>query len=532
MTAAFPTNSFASGKLERIASILIDGGLSSGHVTSALRAVMDEFSQFSEDDKSRIVTRAVDPSQSLVVDEVADWLGGTLPSVDVSSKASETNETEVSPAFGLTFMRQLKRRSLSESFFKSLVLTFPNDPEILAMAGIDSSVRKSIRRSLLTRALTLSRGADIVPNFGESALTEYVTLSNELSLKEEALAAIRTALHVEWRVDNAVLLTKQMIICGHSFDQVEEEFAVGLRDAKHDHERAKLLSAFGKFLHQRGEYSRAVEEYQRAVDYTPADIWLHLALFQAILDSGANISSEQWAGMNDLLTEDPSSEYSSLPYALPYVLKFATQSGYDSPVLDSTVAHALEAKSSDHVVAEWAIYLSAVRGDHTSARRYFQSLRPTTTTDSEVLFQYAHWNWRFFRAADTARAAYVRCLQLNPEGASALANLSQIHFAMGDAGSGIQAATHALQLNPNRAVTVEALFYLWAHSPDHTDDALRKLKPLVSGKARSTGWSFESDLELILKKHPERIEFATDLALALTGDTNVDLDRHPAWRSL
>lgn len=138
------------------------------------------------------------------------------------------------------------------------------------------------------------------------------------------------------------------------------------------------------------------------------------------------------------------------------------------------------------------------------------------------------------RLADDSELQELRPATLTAHHATHLGNYAQLLFAKSDDLKAISLAEKAISLasDAERPLLAECHYYLFSHSPEHRKESGRALKTLLADGVTTGDWSFEINLEQLLREENTRLELLEAVARALEDGDMARLDAFEEWRDL
>ena len=314
--------------------------------------------------------------------------------------------------------------------------------------------------------------------------------------------------------------------CGE-MDQAQAMFEKAIENTS---KQSYVFGIYANFLFTvRHDMDRAQEMFQRAIDTNPCDATA-LGLYARFLFATCGDMDRTQKMFQRAINADPDDASILGGYAL-----FLHTVRGDMDQAQDMYQRAITADPTNaNNLGAYALFLQNVRGDMDQAQDMYQQAINVDPHDASTLSGYALFLHTVRGDMDQAQDMYQRAITAAPTNAIFLGNYAQVLFARSDDIEAISLAEKAISLadDDRRPLLAECHFYLFAYSPEHRKESGRALKKLLADGVTTGDWSFEMNLERLLREENPRLELLEAVARTLgDGDTS-RLDAFEEWRDL
>ncbi len=145
-----------------------------------------------------------------------------------------------------------------------------------------------------------------------------------------------------------------------------------------------------------------------------------------------------------------------------------------------------------------------------------------------ILLQYIRHDY------ERADEYYRRALQADPQNANHLCNYAGFLLTQGKNKEGLEVLDKVVRLpeaSEAGTVAAESWFYAFAHRPvEGRDEALRRLKRVLTNGARSPGWDFRPNICRARQDNHPDVLWLDKLAAVISGEADIAiLEAWPSW---
>ena len=297
-----------------------------------------------------------------------------------------------------------------------------------------------------------------------------------------------------------------------------------------DPTNARVLVRYATFLETtRNNKGRADNIFQRAIntDPTNATTFGNYALFLEIIRGDMDQAEQMY---QRAINADPTNATFLSAYA-----SFLKNIRGDMDQAQDMYQRAINADPTDATtLCNYAIFLETIRGNMDQAQHTYQQAMTADPHNTNNLGNYAVFLKDVRGNMDQAQDMYQRAINTDPNNIDILGNYAQILFAKSDDTEAISLTEKAIALadNDNTPLLTECHYYLFSHSPEHRKESGRALKTLLADGVTTGDWSFEINLEQLLREENTRLELLEAVARALEDGDMARLDAFEEWRDL
>ena len=297
-----------------------------------------------------------------------------------------------------------------------------------------------------------------------------------------------------------------------------------------DPTNARVLVRYATFLETtRNNKGRADNIFQRAIntDPTNATTFGNYALFLEIIRGDIDQAEQMY---QRAINADPTNATFLSAYA-----SFLKNIRGDMDQAQDMYQRAINADPTDATtLCNYAIFLETIRGNMDQAQHTYQQAMTADPHNTNNLGNYAVFLKDVRGNMDQAQDMYQRAINTDPNNIDILGNYAQILFAKSDDTEAISLTEKAIALadNDNTPLLTECHYYLFSHSPEHRKESGRALKTLLADGVTTGDWSFEINLEQLLREENTRLELLEAVARALEDGDMARLDAFEEWRDL
>ncbi|MGO7906872.1 hypothetical protein ELG83_24730 (plasmid) [Rhizobium leguminosarum] len=212
--------------------------------------------------------------------------------------------------------------------------------------------------------------------------------------------------------------------------------------------------------------------------------------------------------------------------------------GYESAeeAIDASEALLRSAWRSDpydaFALGSLASFLWTRRKNAGEAKSFYHLALQADASNPETLASYANFLWRSSEGSiEEASQFYEMAFDLNPSSFRLLANFAQLLFLNGDGGRARDYAVTAMRKSSSKPLTLEALFYLFAHDrPEKQNSYLLEIRKLIDAGVRSPDWDLTPTVMFAFEAGHRHRLFLKELSSVITTNKNVEeLNEFTIW---
>ena len=186
------------------------------------------------------------------------------------------------------------------------------------------------------------------------------------------------------------------------------------------------------------------------------------------------------------------------------------------------------------LLCNYANFLTDIRQRHDEAETYYRRALEADPNDSTTLGNYAYFLKSVRQRHDEAETYYQCAFEADPQDANNVGNYAQGLLETGRVAEGLAKLSDAEQFESTAPdIAAEFAFYRYAHDFAQQDDALRRLKILISSGARSAKWNLVRNIEQAERDGHPNVPLLKALDAVITRDADPStLDVFPEWREV
>jgi tetratricopeptide (TPR) repeat protein len=324
--------------------------------------------------------------------------------------------------------------------------------------------------------------------------------------------------------DNAPALFCMAQIGGLTADdrQMLHELAIAA-----DPNHASNLGSFANFLTDiRQNHDRAEELFARAIAADPNhDINLgNFAIFMTDIRHNHERAEELY---ERAIAADPKHAINLGDFAY-----FMWQIRHNHERAEELYERAIAADPKNAInLGNFANFMKNIRRNHERAEELYERAIEADPKDADYLGNFAIFMKNIRRNHERAEELFEQAIKADPNNANHLGNFAQMLLAAGRRKEGLAMLERSFAApDPHPSLQVELWFYVFAHLPARSDQALAALRKLIADGVRSAGWDLTSTIARAKEDgHPDPALLEALAQLISHGGDPAELDKFPAW---